>query len=426
MKRQYDQLAAEQQKSIAAEMERQKAEAANEAKTVFLAHMNHEIRTPLAAISGFTDILTTREINEQDTKKYLGIIKRNIEHLKGIIADILNFSKIESGKAECVKTSVPIRSEISSVLDLLGEKAREKDLALTCEYCSELPACIETDPTHLRQMLINLISNALKFTDRGHVALKINCEKGQKPDEGFLKFEVEDTGCGIPEDMREKIFEPFTQVSSARKKSIAGTGLGLALTRRMARNLGGDLILKSSEEGVGSVFELSIFTRACEPHGVTPEEAQKEGLISQMGKFARKSLLVVEDNEDTQLMLRKMLEGTGLEIKIVANGREALTLLEDRVFDLIFMDLEMPVLNGYDAFFQLRKNGVKTPVIAFTANAIEPVRDRIREMGFNGFITKPATEQDIMDYLEKFLSTKHLSSAQLAAEKKEKLSPPLA
>ncbi len=407
---------------IKSEIERKDAEEANKAKSIFLANMNHEIRTPLSAIVGFVDLLLHQKLTTIEQKQYLKIIDRNTKYLQSLISDILDFSKIEAGEMKANLTEINLDQEIESAIEVLQPAAQEKGFSISYRYLSEVPENIISDQTQLRQILLNIIGNAVKFTESGQVDIDVDYIKPKDTgtNDGQIRFVVKDTGCGIPDSFREKLFETFSQSDNYVKASINGAGLGLALSRKLAEALGGDIRLLESIEGKGSRFEITIgtgqLTHALISHLkqnaeiVAPEveeqfteESQLEEEFS-FPKLSDLKVLIVEDNEDTQNLMRSILRNTDVKLTQAMNGKEAVELIEHNKenFNVVLMDLEMPVLDGYDSFMEIRKRGHQLPIIAFTANATQEVKAKVTRMGFNGFETKPITSDRLIKILESF------------------------
>lgn len=378
------------------------AEAANLAKSEFLANMSHEIRTPLTAILGFAQILDLRLSNASD-RDCVQTISRNGEHLLAIINDILDLSKIEAGKLEMERVRCSLPALIDEVVQLLQVRAEEKHLELSVEIRSSVPEIVETDPTRLRQILFNLLGNAIKFTEEGHVQLVV--ESRDQPPERFLAFSIHDTGLGISAADQTRLFSPFTQADASMNRRHGGTGLGLAISRRLARMLGGEISVQS-ELGVGSVFTATI-KRVCaeadgQEQGLPRKSISPPASPDLTGRpLESLHILCAEDGIDNQRLLSFFLTRAGGRVRMVADGQQAVeawqqALDQDEPIDVILLDLQMPVLNGYDACRQLRQLGFQRPIIAITAHASAKHEARCREAGCDGFASKPIQESQLI------------------------------
>ncbi len=373
---------------------------ANKAKSEFLANMSHEIRTPLNAIIGFSDLLSDETLSEQQ-ETYVNVICHAGGNLLGLINDILDFSKIEAGRldTECVHCS--LKELVESVDAFLRSEAERKGLEFRITHDAEVPARVYSDPTRIRQCLVNLIGNAIKFTDRGHV--HVNLSVAQSDGRHLIRFDIEDTGIGIAEDKLGIIFDSFSQANSSTTRNFGGTGLGLAITRSLAELLGGSVSV-TSKLGQGAVFSLVI------PAGVDPT---KESPLQLDSKEVRTSdryeqsftgrVLVAEDNPSNQMLIKIMLQKMGLDVSIVENGQEAVDRACDQHFDMIFMDMQMPVMNGYEAAAALRKKNMTVPIIALTANAMKGDAEKCINAGCDEYLPKPVNRQNLEKVMAGYL-----------------------
>ena len=365
---------------------KESAEAANRCRGEFLANMSHEIRTPMAAIIGHADILKDH-LRDPDNLQVVETIRRNGSFLLNIINDILDLSKIDAGKLEVEKQPVRPDAVIGDVRSLMDVRASEKELPLKVEFCGPIPEIIQTDPVRLRQILLNLVGNAIKFTDDGEVRLSIRYDEPSS----LLNFDVSDTGIGIPEEKLCDLFEPFVQADNTSTRSFGGTGLGLAICKRLAEALGGEVVVES-ELGRGSQFTLTLAAghtgRLVEPNlNVQPIAETKQQELRIGAK-----VLVVDDRRDIRYLAQHFIEKAGGEVVTATNGREAVDLVMSdagRDVDLIVMDMQMPVLDGYEAATELRRRGCGTPIIALTANAMKSDRDECLAAGCTDYTTKP-------------------------------------
>lgn len=387
---------------------KEKAEAANIAKSQFLANMSHEIRTPMNIIMGFADLLNTEELN-QEQAEHVGLIRKAVRSLLTVINDILDVSRIEAGKLTIKEADYFLKDVLDGIATVMRPLAKEKGLQFEVFCDDTLPEVIKSDYDRVQQCLVNLIGNAIKFTDTGHIHLKVRLQ--DQADDHMLRFDVEDTGIGIAQDKYESIFDSFTQGDGSHTRKYGGTGLGLTIARQIARLLGGDLTF-SSELGKGSVFSLLIpaAPAAAPARPATPaapihaKESTPDSKTAQPVELSGK-VLVAEDSEGSQILTRKMLKRIGLEADIAADGKEALEKATKTTYDLILMDMQMPVYNGYEATQQLRKEGVTTPIIALTAYAMEGDREKCIDAGCDDYLSKPFEQKDLTRIINKHLAT---------------------
>jgi signal transduction histidine kinase/CheY-like chemotaxis protein len=371
---------------------RDRAESASQVKSQFLANMSHEIRTPLGLMLGLTEILKDPKLTWQEQMNYVETIERTGKNLTRIINDILDLSKVEAGHLEIEKTQFSLAEFMQDLSVMLQVQAEKTGNRLNFTAKGELPAEISTDRTRLRQILVNLVNNALKYTAGGDVELSYWREGEQ------MIFEVRDNGRGIRDSEREKLFEAFVRTEDPERDKPEGTGLGLMLSKRLARALGGDVSLVRSEPGVGSVFRATI---AAAPNlGTVPAAAKPKTKArgGPSGELGGRKILVVEDSEDNQLLVKLFLSRAGMSVDFANNGQEGVEqALNHDDYDAILMDMQMPVKDGYRATKELREHGFNKPIIALTAHAMKDDRERCLKAGCSDYLTKPVDSKALAD-----------------------------
>jgi len=394
-KRLRDKISECQQTEANAKILAHEAIAANRAKSEFLANMSHELRTPMNAIMGFSQVLSEENMKEEH-KTYIDMIERSGKSLLELINDILDYSKIESGKLEIEIRDCRIGDMIADVESMLRPSAIQKRIGFEVLQCDPVPETIRTDSLRLRQCLVNLVSNAIKFTEEGHVYVNITTPRYD--DTLYIRFDVEDTGIGIPGEKISTIFDSFTQADSATTRKYGGTGLGLSITQRLVELMGGHISV-DSVEGAGSVFTIEVPTGVQWPDTGKPDwnkyltidqinEVDTTEIEKGSAMYAGK-ILVAEDNPSNQKLIGILLQKMGLEVTLADDGIEAIKKCEAETFDIILMDMQMPNMNGYDAVRHLRSQGVKTPIIAVTANAMTGDEKKCLDAGCDGYLSKP-------------------------------------
>ena len=384
-------------------LEKELARNSAQAKSQFLANMSHEIRTPLAAIIGYGETLLDPDLNETEKRSSAETVVRSGRHLLELVNDILDHSKIDANKLDVDVVPVNLPELLDEIRAFFAPRAREKglDFSIICDY--PLPEKIRTDPTRYRQIIINLCGNALKFTENGSISLIIRCDRGAEK----LYARVVDTGIGMKPEQLDRLFDPFAQGSTAISRQYGGTGLGLSISRRLAELLGGDIRV-SSTYGEGSEFEVCISTgELAQVHFLrdASEFSQRRRAIAMvMAPRLSGRILCAEDNDVNRRLVSLLVGRTGAELVHVSNGAEALERATREHFDLILMDIQMPVMNGRDATLALREAGVNTPVVALTANVMAEDIAEYRLAGCNDHLAKPIDKQRFYDVLARYLA----------------------
>lgn len=387
---------------------------ANKAKSAFLANISHEIRTPLGVILGFADLALDKPDLSADTKGYISSIRRNGEQLSEILGEVLDMSKIEASRMEIEEIRFPLVPMLSEVVTFLDLHAREKGLALSLDKVGPLPKAVKTDPTRLRQILTNLISNAIKFTEAGFVKVGVRMVSPAIAGTPLqLEFTVSDSGIGISKEMGEKLFRPFIQAEASTARRYGGTGLGLHLSKQLANALGGDLTLQASDAGHGCTF---LFTVAA---GTFDGELMSDAKSSSVGPsvpqpfenaqdrevFEGKRVLLIEDSEDNQTLIKHYLSAVGIQVEVANNGFDGLEKIAGGEYDLIVLDIQMPGMDGHEVAKNLREQGYSQPIIALTAHAFKEEREKAFRNGFNEYLTKPINRMMLLKTLSNRLGS---------------------
>ncbi len=405
------------------------AEAASRVKSEFLANMSHEIRTPMTAILGYAEILASDEASTGVPQEWVDvakIISRNGDHLLQIINDLLDISKIEAGKLDVEFVNCSPVQVLADIQSLMRVRADRAGLNLTIEAEGLIPATIRTDPTRLRQILVNIVGNAIKFTERGSVSVKVRFKPSPGPqaapgNAGLLEFEVADTGIGISQEHLARLFEPFQQADASTTRKYGGTGLGLAISRRLAGLLGGDIVVES-RLGLGTTLRLDIPTGPIEQAQMTgfteimceADEAAKAAPPDPAELHC--TILLADDAPDGQVLISRLLRKAGAQVTVVGDGREAVRQAlaaadEARAFDVILLDMQMPVMDGYTAARTLRARGYEGIIIALTAHAMVGDREKCLQAGCDEYTVKPIERARLIEIVRAQLHRRGAAAA---------------
>jgi signal transduction histidine kinase/DNA-binding response OmpR family regulator len=381
------------------------AESANTAKSAFLANMSHEIRTPMTAIVGYADLLLDPRQTQSDKLDNLQTIRRNARHLLELINDILDLSKIEAGKMTVERLACDLPQLIGDVVSLMRPRAMEKGLDLKCTFSGAIPRKMMTDPLRLRQILVNLVGNAVKFTEAGYVELRVSCTV--KDDEARVRFDVNDTGIGITREQMAKLFQPFNQADESTTRRFGGSGLGLTISQRLSTLLGGTIAACSTADK-GSTFSVTLNGGPVADGDLV--EGLDESVLQSRTSVPRDPVitlvgrvLLAEDGRDNQRLITLHLRRAGAEVVLAENGRIAVDLATQQHFDLILMDMQMPEMDGYEATSELRRRGLTLPIIALTAHAMADDRSKCLAAGCSDYLTKPVDKELLLATINSYL-----------------------
>ncbi|MBC7465035.1 MAG: response regulator [Bdellovibrio sp.] len=392
---------------------RQIAELENQAKSLFLANMSHEIRTPLTAILGFLELIIAEndqgQMSNASSRRSAEMSERvraNGAHLLKLIDQILDLSKIESGKIEILNEAVNLNELLKDVYETLGFHTKRRKNNLEFHIDSTIPSWIQTDPTRLRQILINIVGNALKFTENGEVSVHISFDDSKSQ----LSFVVKDNGIGLTAEQKSRLFNPFTQGDASHTKKFGGTGLGLSLSRRFAQHMKGDIVLVSSEPLCGTTFEITIQATDVSLQKLNPTLWQRPDKPKYRKNEANSfmlsgvKILLAEDSPDNQMIINMILEKAGAEVHIANDGAEAFKMASENKYDIILMDIELPIMSGHQVCQKLREKGYAGPIIALTAHALKKERDQSLQYGCDAHITKPIDRYHLISTIHSYVN----------------------
>ncbi len=397
-----------------------RAEAASRSKIEFLANVSHEIRTPMTAILGYLDLVQQDQSVSPQSLSHLDIIDRNARHLLRLIDEILDVSKADAGKLQLNPSEAQLDEILFDIYSLLKIKAEERGIELIIEYDGPVPEVLYTDALRLKQVLFNIVGNAVKFTSQGFVKVVVSMEPRRRR---LLRFDVKDTGQGIPKAHFSKLFKPFEQVDASSTRTSTGTGLGLVLSKKITEKLGGNLTLESSTPGVGTTFRISIAggqvaADSCNlrkfPHSeLTNNAIHHPSGMAPAGALDGRRILIVDDVVENGYLFQVYLEQARALPDFASSGAKALEMAKEKSYDLVLLDLQMPGMDGFTALEQLRALGFDKPIFALTAHAMSEERERALSAGFNGFITKPIRAKEFLETLEDHFRSREIRDLEI-------------
>ena len=381
-----------------------KAKSANRSKTDFLANVSHEIRTPMTAIMGYANILKGKDFSENEKENAVKIIDKNASHLLGLIDEILDISKIEAGKLDFENEKINLEKLLNEIYSLIEVKAKEKGIDLIFKNTGKVPKYIHGDPKRLKQIFFNILGNAIKFTDTGYVELLVSYD-GQS---NKLKALVKDTGRGISKSQKEKLFKPFEQGDTSVTRHFGGTGLGLVLSRALARGMDGDIVIKDSAVDIGTTFEILVDAGVVSQSDLIAKFKAVE--LKDKAEFALGTdlvgakILVVDDAKENAQLFKMYLTQAGAKVIVANDGDSAINAASKSFFDLVLLDLQMPGKDGFQVLKELRSRAFTKPIVALTAHAMKEEKDKTKEAGFNDHITKPVQPKSLVESVAKLIT----------------------
>lgn len=390
------------------------AETANDAKSNFLANMSHEMRTPLGAILGYSELMTNPDQSKGEATQCIIKIQRKVELLTELIDEILDISKIEAGKLEVELVQFALLPELGEIFTLLEDRANAQSLKFEVIFSGKIPTEVVACPMRLRQILLNIGGNAIKFTEKGGVKIIVKMVAGTLGLTDALSFSFKDTGCGLTPDQQARIFQPFSQADSSVTRKYGGTGLGLVLAQRLAVAMGGDVELTESTLGKGSTFTFNMGIRALDniPQigdltlaDLRPHRAIPKDIFVANRKLADLRILLADDAMENLALFSRFLESSGASVTTAVNGAEALKIAMAGRFDLVLMDMQMPVMDGFEATMQLRAKGFSSPIIALTASAMSGEREKCLASGCTEYICKPVKATELIATVARVVKT---------------------
>lgn len=390
---------AERQRQICRKLEYdlERCREKNQTKSSFIANTSHEIRAPVGAILGFTKLLQDPSLSTSDREHYGAIIRKTGDSLLHILNDILDLTKVEAGHVAVEKSNFSLRQLLEEVRSICVAKYALHSILPEIEISDNVGDLVYSDPQRLRQILVNVLGNALKFTERGQVLLQV------RQNENDLLFKVRDTGLGIHPEDQKILFKAFGQVENSITNSVEGSGLGLLLSRNLARLLGGELSLEYSEHGKGSCFMVRIpLEQNCSQNSL---KARPQPPCEVPLRVRGKKILLVDDSEINRLLLERILQQGGLQVQTAKNGEEGVAHALSNEFDFLLMDVQMPIMDGHEATRRLRQAGYSRPIIALTANAMKEDRARCMDSGYNDYLSKPVEFDELFRTLARALDT---------------------
>jgi signal transduction histidine kinase/CheY-like chemotaxis protein len=386
---------------------RDQAVAANQAKSIFLANMSHELRTPLNAILGFSGIVRRDAGLSEQHRRDLAIVGSSGEHLLGLIDEVLDMAKIETGAAVVEKASFDLLALVQEIVNMKRVSANAKHLELFLEISPHAPQFVRSDARKLRQVLINLIGNAVKYTEKGSVVVRVNAKRGQSSSPFLLLFDVEDTGIGIAPEDQSRIFEPFVRAHSTLTRN--GTGLGLSITRRFVQLLGGTITVES-KPGRGSSFRVGMPAETADMSEVLAQTGSGERVVGLEPGQPDYRVLIVEDRRENWFLLERLLQTAGFQVRVAEDGNEAVGVFQDWQPHFIWMDIRLPILSGLEAARQIRRRegGRDVKIVAVTASAFASQRAEVLAAGFDDFVRKPYRLREIFNCMARHLGARYV------------------